>query len=55
MFLIADLLYGELVGVVVGAIAAVVVAGMWYGLPLSRKVQDGDAGDGTPAASASHQ
>lgn len=55
MFLIADIIYGELVGVVVGAIAAVVVAGMWYGLPLSRKVQDGDAGEGTPPTSSSHQ
>lgn len=55
MFLIADMIYGELVGVVVGAIAAVVVAGMWYGLPLSRKVQDDDAGEGAPPTSASHQ
>lgn len=44
MFLIGDLLYGEVVGAVVGGGTAVVVSGMWYALPVTRKVHDeGDA------------
>lgn len=55
LFLIADILYGEVVGGVVGGVAAVVVAGMWYGLPLSRKVRDGKTQEEPPPASASDQ
>lgn len=48
IFLITDVLFGEIVGAVAAAVAAGVVAWFWFGLPLSRKVEDaGSKGRGS--------
>lgn len=52
MFLIADLLYGEVVGAVAGVVSAAVVTLLWYALPLSRKARDRGR-HSKPASSAS--
>ena len=47
-FLIADWLFGSVVGGALAAIVAALVAWFWYGMPLSRKLQDrqdGNTGD----------
>lgn len=44
-FLITDVLFGEAAGAFAAAVAAGVVAWFWFGLPLSRKVQDAESGD----------
>lgn len=46
-FLITDVLFGDVVGAAAAAAAAAVVAWFWFGLPLSRKVQDDVSPDPT--------
>lgn len=45
-FLVADVLFGELVGAMAAGVTGVVVAWVWYGLPLSRKARDDALGRG---------
>jgi uncharacterized membrane protein YedE/YeeE len=44
MFLVVEFLFGGLVGAVVAGIAAVLLAGFWYGIPLTRKLRDARSG-----------
>ena len=41
-FLITDILFGDVAGTAAFAAAVVVVTWIWFGLPISRKVRDGD-------------
>jgi hypothetical protein len=42
VFLITDVLFGSGPGVAAAIVAAVVVLGFWFGIPLTRKVDDAD-------------
>ena len=44
-FLITDILFGEAAGTGAFAAAAAVVSWFWFGLPISRKIRDGDRSD----------
>ena len=39
-YLVTDVVFGDVFGAVAAVIAAVIVVSFWYGLPLSRKVED---------------
>ena len=43
-YLVADYVYGGIAGVIVAAVAAVVLAWFWFGLPLSRELRDERSG-----------
>lgn len=50
VFLIADVMFGEIAGAISAALAAAIVVWFWFGLPLSRKVKDA----ASPGTSAPH-
>jgi hypothetical protein len=37
MFVVADVLFGELAGIAVAAVTSAVLVGLWYALPISRR------------------
>jgi hypothetical protein len=43
MFVVADVLFGELAGIAVAVVTATVLVGLWYALPISRRRRSGSA------------